>query len=821
MASSITLTSKTHNSRYFKLECTQKSNGSAENSSTITWKLSAIGDDTWYSTGPTKVIINGTTVYSKDRVSWDYGKFPVAQGSTSGTLTVPHSNDGTKKITVKFSTAIYTSTVTEYSDTWTLDSIPRYGTCNHSFADATETTIKMNWSSDSTVDYLWYSKDNGSNWTGVNVTDGKSGTYTISGLSANTTYKIKTRIRRKDSQLTTDSAALSVTTYDYPYCTSSPDFVLGNAVTLTFYNPLSRAFKFYIIGNGTQIDEEYNCSTTSYKGVNSTSTSVPMLYATIPNAQEGKYKVKVVYGSSTKTRDSGNKYKINASNCTPSFSTFEYYDSNDTVTKVTGNNQVMVKGLSSLIVNIPAANKMTTKLSAKPKEYVATVDTLRKTIPYNASGDADVVVGTITSSGTKRLTVTAYDSRTLYKAAYKDITVYEYSKPKITASAKRLNNFEAQTTLKISGKYERLTIGGTDKNTVTKVEYRYRETGGTWSGWTAITATISAGTFTCNDITFSLDNSKSFDFEVKATDKLGYTTEPLYVDVGQAVLMVSSNKKKCYVNGVELVTADDVMHTKYYTQLAEGTDLDSIVEVGTYRSIQASHTDSMSNVPSGIDGGFTLHVYNWTATAANEVHRRQELVYGRMTYVRRTIDSGATWSKWNTVALVEDLFPVGSVVCRSTNTNPSATYGGTWELVDRGLKAVYVSGDTTIFTPSTNVVNGGLHYSATDHTIRIRQFITVNAALNDDSMSLGTFNWNKLGVTDLPMGYNEGTSFRDGANGGIIWNLTYNGALTQVDVIEATSIPSGNGFYIDVTFNVTPDRMLDAYCDKFYFKRKS
>ena len=821
MASSITLTSNKHNSRYFKLECTQKSNDSAENSSTITWKLSAVGDDTWYSTGPTKVVINGTTVYSKDRVSWDYGKFPVAQGSTSGTLTVPHNTDGTKTITVKFSTAIYTSTVTEYSDSWTLDSIPRYGTCNHSLNSRTETTIKMNWSSDSTVDYLWYSKDNGSNWTGVNVTDGKSGTYTISGLSANTTYKIKTRIRRKDSQLTTDSSALSVTTYDFPYCTSSPDFVLGNPLTLSFYNPLGRAFNFYIIGNGTQIDVEYQCSAETYMGVNSTETSVPMLYATIPNSQEGKYKVKVVYGSSTRTRDNGNKYKINASNCTPAFSAFEYRDSNTTVTNVTGNNQVLVKGLSTLVVNIPAASKMTAKLSATPKEYVATIDTLRKSIAYKASGDASDTVGKVASSGTKRLTVTAYDTRTLYKAAYKDITVYEYSNPKITASAKRLNNFENQTTLKISGKYERLTIGGMDKNTITKVEYRYRESGGTWSSWTAITATISAGTFTCKDITFSLDNSKSFEFEVKATDKLGNHTEPLYVDVGQAILLVSSNMKKCYSNGVELVTADDVRHTKYYTQLAEGTDLNDIVEVGTYRSIQKSHTDSMSNVPNGIDGGFALYVLPWTATPTNTEYRRQELIYGRMTYVRRSIDSGATWSSWNTVALVEDLFPVGSVVCRSTNTNPSSTYGGTWELIDKGFKS-YVVNNTGGFTAAANVVGNSTYIMRGGNTIRIRQNFTVNTSITDTGLKVGNFNWGAIGITQMPAGVNDILSYSDGANGGIVCNIEYDsGDINLLDVFDLTPLPTGNTFNLDFTFVVSYTQMLDAACDKFYWKRIS
>lgn len=827
MASSITLTSNKHNSRYFKLECTQESNGSAENSSTIKWKLSAVGDDTWYSTGPTKVVINGTTVYSKDRVSWDYGKFPAAQGSTSGTLVVPHASDGTKKITVKFSTAIYSSTVTEYSDSWTLDSIPRYGTVSHSLNSKTETTVKMNWSSDSTVDYLWYSKDNGSNWTGVNVTDGKSGTYTISGLSANTAYKIKTRIRRKDSQLTTDSSALSVTTYDYPYCTSSPDFVLGEKLTLKFYNPLKRAFNFYIIGNGTQIDVTYNCSSTSYTGVDSATTSVPYLYATIPNAKSAKYKVKVVYGDSVKTRDNGDMYSINTEDCAPTFTNFTYKDANSTVTAVTGNNQVLVKGLSSLSVTVPVANKMVTKLSATPAQYKATIDTINKEIAYSGTAATSATVGTITTSGTKRLYVRAYDSRGVSHAAYKDITVYDYAKPVINASVKRLNNFEAQSTLAVSGTFSRLTINGADKNAIQRVQYRYRETGGTWSSYINLNVTVSSGKFTCSNVLLSLDNSKSFEFEIVATDKLSSNSASALVDIGQAIFFISTNKKKCYINGEEVVTADNARQIKYYTQLAENTDLNKVVEIGTYRSIQKSHSDTMKNVPDGINGGFTLYVLPWTATSTNTEYRRQELIYGRMTYVRSTNDSGATWTVWSTVALLENLYPVGSIYCSATNTNPSSKLGGTWTLIDKEFSELVTSDNTsTYFTPSSTNTDGyTLYIGRSGKVIDFRLNFYNAVELTDTSVVVGAFNFAKLGIESLYYGVVYELGGTDGGNAIPVFSVNWSsGELTVEDVMckgNTTSIVSGNSIYFRGRLQCSSDRMLDAACDKFYWKRTS
>ena len=128
MASSFTLTSGSYKGRYMQLVCTQTQN-IATNQSIISWTLSSIGGESnYYSTGPTTVTINGTQVYYKGRVNYDAKTFPAAKGSISGTIEVSHSGDGSKAISVSMSTAIYTGTVSTYSDIWTLDSIPRKAT---------------------------------------------------------------------------------------------------------------------------------------------------------------------------------------------------------------------------------------------------------------------------------------------------------------------------------------------------------------------------------------------------------------------------------------------------------------------------------------------------------------------------------------------------------------------------------------------------------------------------------------------------------------------------------------------------------------------
>ena len=159
---------------------------------------------------------------------------------TSGSLTISSYNsegDGSISLSFEAGVGITPGTNCSGSDSWYIDRIPRYATAYQSLNSKTVNSIKINWSSDSTIDYIWYSKNGGSSWSDVGSVNASSGTYTISGLSPNTTYDIKTRVRRKDSQLTTDSSSLSVTTYQIAKLSSYPNFYLGNSETVAYSNP--------------------------------------------------------------------------------------------------------------------------------------------------------------------------------------------------------------------------------------------------------------------------------------------------------------------------------------------------------------------------------------------------------------------------------------------------------------------------------------------------------------------------------------------------------------------------------------------------------
>lgn len=239
-------------------------------------------------------------------------------------------------------------------------------------------------------------------------------------------------------------------------------------------------------------------------------------------------------------------------NGNPQFANYAFADTNTTTTAITGNDQVMISGKSALAVTISAANKATAKKSATMAKYTFQVAGLNAEQAYTTSDitkalGSPTVAPTELPSGTRDLVVTAIDSRGNQTAITKQLTVVPYEAPKINASATRASGFENSTTVKISGSFSRIEVGGTAKNmvnTTSGVQYRYKATSTTtWGSWTNRTATIDAATgkVTVPDFTISLDNQQAFDFEFRITDKLQTTTASLSVPVGQPAFWIGAD----------------------------------------------------------------------------------------------------------------------------------------------------------------------------------------------------------------------------------------------------------------------------------------
>lgn len=442
----------------------------------------------------------------------------------SKTQTVTHNTDGTKSISIAASIdlditwgGVSIGTISG-SGTMTLTKIPRYATVTQSLAARTETTISMNWTSDSTIDYIWYSTNNGSSWVGINITDGKTGSYTISGRAANTTYQIKTRVRRKDSQLTTDSSALSVTTYAYPYCNSTPNFTIGNKFTIGLYNPLKRSVTVNILGADNSQCTNDTTTGTSVTGFAGT-TVVNNFYASIPNAKSGTYKVKVTYGSNVSTVNGGT-YSINQNICLPSISTVTYQDTNSTTTAITDNNQQIISNQSKVkftatgLSAINSASISTCKLSLNGNTYNMTISGTTATVSNL----------TIDSGSNLNGTVTLTDSRGLTATKNVTVTMLDWVLPTAIISLQRQNNFYSETDINVNADYSSID----SKNTITiKVRYK-KTTNSTWSTYQTLQDGVTS--------TLNLDNLYEWNVQIVVTDLFGSTTYNLTVGIGLPII---------------------------------------------------------------------------------------------------------------------------------------------------------------------------------------------------------------------------------------------------------------------------------------------
>lgn len=500
-------------------------------------------------------------IYNDSENGWSYE-------GTTGWYTVSNKATGT----VPFYARLYdinSGAVKVTSSSYSLEVSAIAPTITQELYSKTETEITMHWLSDSIIDALWYSIDNGVSWKKVTVPNSQLGFYTIPGLDFDTKYTIKTRVRKKEGQVITDSSALSVTTYDYPYCVSSPNFVIGDAVTLKFYNPLNRTFKFFIIANGTQIAQEYSCSGTSYTGLNSAKSSVPQLYATIPNDKKGKYQVKVAYEDSIRIQNEGNTFEIRGTEC-PTFGEFTYEDGDEISSNITGDKSLIVQNQSSLVVKYEQA---TSQYSATIKDYTFTYNGEKFTQDFS---DGVAYLGSINSAEDITVEITATDSRGLTGSVFMVVTMVKYSPPEAVISLERVNNYEDETHLKVDAIIS--SVNG--KNSVSSVLYRYlSQDADDYIDYKSIPE---------GDIeVVNVSKEKIYTFEVWVRDAFGSSCHK-EVTLGKGVfpLFIDTEKNAVGINefpeeGEALRVKDGVAHFVDGIKIADKTLFDFLYPVGS------------------------------------------------------------------------------------------------------------------------------------------------------------------------------------------------------------------------------------------------
>lgn len=468
-----------------------------------------------YQSATHTITINGTNyTFTSGNYSL-VGQTTTTLGSvTSNAIT--HSDDGTKTVNVSASSPDlaqgggYGPYSGSASGSVTLTAIPRYATINSfTVSQRDETSLAFSFTASATCDYAWYSTNNGSTWTGVDIADGTSGSFNVTGLSANTSYTCKLRVRRKDSQLNTDSSAVTQSTYDYPKVSSigSNPLTIGNQQTLTLYNPLGRNVTVKMYQNNTSGTQLFS-GTTSNKTTYSFTPTASTLYNSIPNNSSANCVYTVTYSGVTKTSSTAS-YKIRGDEY-PTFSDSNWsYVAN--LTSLTNSNQVIIDKYATITTTINTV--ATSNYGANIDKYV--VEWGNATPTQILSGTTS---GTITNGSGNTLKVTVYDKRGLPKETIKTITNVPYTDITINndINTQRTNGVEAGTKLNLRGTFYNAKFGSSGvQNAIYSAKYYVSTNGTTWSG------PYPSGDALKNAITVSDNNFSVSNFDIHANGSSG------------------------------------------------------------------------------------------------------------------------------------------------------------------------------------------------------------------------------------------------------------------------------------------------------------
>jgi len=638
-----TITTGSQSGRSLTLTVTEKSQSTANNTTTLSWNLKGSGSASgWVVTASHLVKINGTILFNK---STDF-RINTYVGTTiaSGEITVSHNSDGNKSVALAVEAGIYQwARNVSASGTMVLTKIPRQTNINSFSVDQVQLNrFRINFSTINTIDYWWYSLNNGSTWISAQSGDRSSSAFVVtSGINPNTTYNVKIRVRRKDSQMTTDSGARSITTQQKALLTSVPNINIGSSHNISFSNQSGATTSLILQQvDGTQITDIGNVS----NGVSHT-PNANTLHSLTPNSNTLTLRYQLTTTQNSISYTDIKEFKAYVLNSNPIFNNFTYQDTSADAVRVTNNNQIMIKDISIPQFTVSTANRATPQNSATILNYKANFDTLSKTVDYASNDDVTSTFdnGIIKISGDIKMNVVAFDSRDNQTPVTKTINVIDYVLPTLNVDVRRQNNFENTIILRVSGNYSPIVVNGQPKNNITLLQYRFKNSdSASWGLWQNINKVVGENNYISSDVFIDLDNIYSFDIEVKVKDELKEITQNASVNKGVPAFYISDNKSAI---GVNCIPPDNAVEGGVYASNFIGIngDLELLIN---QRTIQREIYSGSVPIPS---------------TATTSFLTTEDITNFDYLYIVRLLNSTLMYSIWDMSNIGSSTLPVGLV----------------------------------------------------------------------------------------------------------------------------------------------------------------
>lgn len=325
-------------------------------------------------------------------------------------------------------------------------------------------------------------------------------------------------------------------------------------------------------------------------------------------------------------------------NANPTIELVTYRDTNTDTTNITGDDELLVQGISYLQFQIYGVGALKgATLSTLSIDINGDVTT--KPFTGTEIASATVNYGEVNVANDINAILTFTDSRGNSTNYTVPLTMLSYDLPTAIITCQRQNNYYTETDINVNADYSSLD----NKNQIT-IQYQYKKTTDPDTEWSTL-ASLQDNVTT----TFNIDNTYAWNVRVILTDLLGSTTYNLFVDKGTPIVyfdrLNNSTGFNCFPKDEESV---EINGENIMTRIAGYGEAANLVS-GDWNTAcgNASGIYMGENLTNSPDGD-TVSGWWWVIHIVHDDDYQRQIAYSLLNndeiYTR--IMNNGTWNNW-------------------------------------------------------------------------------------------------------------------------------------------------------------------------------
>lgn len=362
---------------------------------------------------------------------------------------------------------------------------------------------------------------------------------------------------------------------------------------------------------------------------------------------------------------------------------------------VTGNSQKLINGISSAQATVTAKSKNGAKIKnvkiltsdgrVFSSDRAGTETSVSLANVFSAiKNNADSFTFEAQVTDTRNLTNT---EKVIVSKTVAAGTWVRYILPAITSiSAERANSTSSEVTLKVAANKWNGNFGKVANGTI--LQWRYKEvTSNSWANsYQTLSPTVNGNTLSYTGVLpVAFEYNKDYTIEVRVADSLAEDTLTTLVirgipivDIGESDVVVNGDISAAIAKLSNMLLGDYNfdLNSAFCGFGTQNGDANTFTRTGIYYLGSES-----TNVPASWIRLLVMGRENNNSDYGDLVQVAINVSANPNIWIR--CRNGSTWYDW--IPIAKQIYPVGSVIMTTTNTNPGNSFGGSWTLIDKGF----------------------------------------------------------------------------------------------------------------------------------------